>query len=138
MSGSWIGRIRNFFKSMFRWKTGNPVPLPDVAFLERIRCKVLDRSLKIYSGRHPDIRVATVGSFADAYRHLISMSDQKRLTFHYGAGHYYYTVTLPEDYGQLILTDNVGFRRDGAVAVLKIQVAEIMPLVKEIRYRLTN
>ena len=123
---------------MFRWKTRNPVPLPDVAFLERIRCKVLDRSLKIYSGRHPDIRVATVGSFADAYRHLISMSDQKRLTFHYGAGHYYYTITLPEDYGQLILTDNVGFRRDGTVAVLKIQVAEIMPLVKEIRYRLTN
>ena len=86
MSGSWIGRIRNFFNRIFRWKTGNVVPLPDVACLERIRCKVLDRSLKIYSGRHPDIRVVAVDSFVDAYRHLISMSDQKQLTFHYGAG----------------------------------------------------
>lgn len=138
MSGSWIGRIRNFFKRMFRWKTGNTVPLPDVTFLERIRCKVLDGSLKIYSGRHPDIRVVAVGSFVDAYRHFISMSDQKQLTYRYGAGHYYYTVTLPRDYGRLILTDNVGFRRDGTVAVLKIQVAGIMPLVKEIRYQLTE
>lgn len=138
MSGSWIGRIRDFFKKIFRWKTGNTVPLSDAAFLERIRCKVLDRSLKIDSGRHPDIRVVAVHSFVDAYRHFISMSDQKQLAFHYAAGHFYYTVTLPEEYGQLILTDNVGFRRDGAVAVLRIQVAEIMPLVKEIRYRLTN
>jgi hypothetical protein len=138
MSGSWIGRIRNFFKRMFRWKTGNAVPLPDVTFLERIRCKVLDGSLKIYSGRHPDIRVVAVDSFVDAYRHFISMSDQKQLTYRYGAGHYYYTVTLPQDYGRLILTDNVDFRRDGTVAVLKIQVAGIMPLVKEIRYQLTE
>lgn len=138
MSGSWIGRIRNFFKRMFRGKTEKAVPLSDMAFLERIRRKVLDASLKVYNGRHPDIRVMTVGSFVDAYRHFISMSDQKQLTCRYGAGHYYYTVTLPEDYGRLVLTDNAGFRGDGAVAVLRIEVAGIMPLVKEIRYRLAE
>lgn len=138
MSGSWIERIGDFFKRIFRGKTEDPIPLSDMAFLERIRCKVLDASLKVYSGRHPDIRVMTVGSFVDAYRHFISMSDQKQLTYRYSAGHYYYTVTLPEDYGQLVLTDNVGFRRDGAVAVLRVEVAEIIPLVREIRYRLVE
>lgn len=138
MSGSWIGRICDFFKRIFREKTEKAVPLSDMAFLERIHRKVLDASLKVYSGRHPDIRVKTVGGFVDAYRHFISMSDQKQFTYHYSAGHYYYTVTLPEDYGRLILTDNAGFRGDGAVAVLRVEVAGIMPLVKEIRYRLAE
>lgn len=138
MSGSWIGRIRNFLKRIFRGKKEKAILLSDMAFLERIRCMVLDASLKVYSGRHPDIRVKTVGSFVDAYRHFISMSDQKQFTYRYSVGHYYYTVKLPEDYGQLVLTDNAGFRGDGAVAVLRIEVAGIMSLVREIRYRLAE
>lgn len=98
----------------------------------------MDKSLKTYSRRHPDIRVVTVERFSDAYRHLLRMCDQKQLSHRYGAGHYYHTVTLPEEYGQLILTDNVGLRRDGAIAVLKINVADTTLLVKEIRYTLYN
>lgn len=136
MSGSWISSIGNFFKRIFRRKTEKAVPLPDMAFLESLRGRLLDASLKVDSAKHPDIRVMAVSSFVDAYRHLISMSDQKRFTYHYAAGYYYYTVTLPWGHGRLILTDNVGFRRDGAVAVLRIEVAEMMPLVREIRYRI--
>lgn len=138
MSGSWISSIGNFFKRVFRRKPEKAVPLPDMAFLENLRGRLLDASLKVDSARHPDIRVVTVDSFVDAYRHFISMCDQKRFTYRYGGGHYYYTVTLPAGYGRLVLTDNVGFRRDGAVAVLRVEVAEIMPLVKEIRYRLVE
>lgn len=138
MWGSWISSIGNFFKRIFRRNTEKAVHLPRMALLESLRAKVLDASLKADSARHPDIRVMAVGSFVDAYRHFISMSDQKRFTYRYGAGHYYYTITLPPGYGRLVLTDNVGFRRDGAVAVLRVEVAEIKPLVREVRYRLVE
>ncbi len=138
MSGSWISSIGNFFKRIFRRKTEKTVPLPDMSFLENLRGRLLDASLKVDSARRPDIRVVAVDSFVDAYRHFISMCDQKRFTYRYGAGYYYYTVTLPAGYGQLVLTDNVGFRRDGAVAVLRIEVEWIKPLVREIRYRLAK
>ncbi len=107
-------------------------------FLTRISFYVLGQSLKTHSRRHPDIRVAKVGSFADAYRQLLRISDQHLLTYRYAGGHYYYTVTLPETYGRLVLTDHVSHCGNGVIAVMKVDVAELMPIVKEIRYILTQ
>lgn len=107
-------------------------------FITRISSYVLDKSLKVCNRRHPDIRIVTVRSFGDAYRHLLRICDQGRLTYRYAAGHYYYTVTLPGNYGRLVLTDNVGFSEGGIIAVMRIDMAELMPLVKEIRYILTK
>lgn len=104
-------------------------------YVELIRSYVMDSHLKTCSRRHPDVKVVTVEGFAEAYRHLLRICDQSRLTWRYAAGHYYYTATLPAESGQLVLTDNVGFARDRVVAILKINVAELLPLVREIRYR---
>lgn len=137
----WIRIIRDFVRKLFWRKTKKArqlaVPFSGSPYLERIRAQTMDQSLKAYSRRHPDIKIVAVQSFSDAYRHLLRIGDQKQLSHRYGAGHYYHTVTLPEEYGQLILTDNVGFRGDGAIAVLKINVADTTLLVKEIRYKLT-
>lgn len=113
------------------------MPFSESPYLDRIRAQTMDKSLKVYSRRHPEIKILIVQRFSDAYRHFLRIGDQKQLNHRYGAGYYYHTVTLPEEYGQLILTDNVGFRRDGTIAVLKINVADPTLLVKEIRYRLT-
>lgn len=104
-------------------------------YVELIRSYVMDGHLKTCSRRHPDVKVATVEGFGEAYRHLLRICDQSRLTWRYVAGHHYYTVTFPTGDGQLVLTDNVGFARNSVVAILKINVAELLPLVTEIRYR---
>lgn len=104
-------------------------------YVELIRSYVMDNHLKTCSRRHPDVRIVTVEGFGEAYRHLLRICDQSRLTWRYIAGHYYYTATLPAECGQLVLTDNVGFTRDSVVAILKINVSELLPFVREIRYR---
>lgn len=148
----WIEKIKGFFWRLSRWKIEKPKKPPkkygrslsrtisaiDLACVANVRCRILDKSLKVHSRRHPDIRVSTVKSFGDAYRFLIRMCDQRLLTWHYGGGYYYYIVTLPGNQGQLILTDKVGYLRDGTIAILKIDVAAILPQIKEIRFRITE
>lgn len=138
----WIKSIGDFVRKLFRRKKQMDEPEivaePSSFCLERICAQTMHRSLRVYSRRHPDVRVLPVGSFTDAYRHFLRMCDQRLLTHRYGAGHYYHTVTLPDERGQLVLTDNVGYRKDGAIAVLKINVADAAIQVREIRYKLTN
>ena len=139
---SWLSKIWGFVKRLFQPKASKTkkqiASFSASPYLERIYNWTMGTSLKLYSHRYPETRVVTVECFSDAYRHLLRMCDQKQLSYRYRAGYCYHTVTLPEGYGCLVLTDNVGYRKDGSIAILKIDVADAAIQVKEIRYKLMN
>lgn len=104
------------------------------SYIDSLKTVLLDKRLKIHSRRYPDVRLFPVENFTDTYRFLLRICNQRLLTFRYVSGYFHCSVSLMENEGKLELTDRVGNRKGGTIAVLKIDIDGISPQVKEIRF----
>lgn len=81
----------------------------------------------------PDVRIVSVKDFSDAQAYLLRMCPQKEIKEEKKAGNFYYTYTLPEGKGTLVLTDKVkaGTKE---VAVLNVEVVSLKGKVKQVKF----
>ena len=156
--GKVVSKIKTILKNR---KEKNTIPEPDIkpekekeeeaeAFeaeevdvhtssaIDGIKAVLLDKQLKVHSRRHPDIRLFPVENFTDTYRFLLRICNQRLLTFRHVSGYFHCSVSLMGNEGKLELTDQVGNRKGGTIAVLKIDIDGISPQVKEIRFVTTK
>lgn len=84
-------------------------------------------------GASADVRIVEVKDFSDAQAYLLRMCPQREIKEEKKAGNFYYTYTLPEGKGSLVLTDKV---KTGSkeIAVLEVGVEGIKNKVKQVRF----
>lgn len=85
------------------------------------------------SAAEANVRIVEVGDFSDAYAMLLRICKAKELKEEKKAGNMYYTYTMPDGKGQLVLTDKV--KADTKeIAVLMVKVEGVISKVKEVRF----
>lgn len=79
------------------------------------------------------VRMVQVKDFSDAQAYMLRICPQREIKEEKKGGNLYYSYTLPDGKGQLVLTDKVkaGTKE---VAVLEVNVAELKGKVEEIRF----
>lgn len=121
--------IQRFFRRLFKIKDENCI--------RRIKYLLLNDGQaigKAYSSTHPDIRIVSAKNFSDAYRFFIKLCDQRLLRYRQVRGHLFYKIELPDNIGNLELSDKINKKNDRIVAVIRTDITEITPHVKEIRF----
>lgn len=80
-----------------------------------------------------DIREVVVKDFTEAYAYMTKMCVQQEVVTEKKAGNFYYTYTLPDGKGKLVLTDKVtaGTKE---VAVLQVEIESLKGRVSEVRF----
>lgn len=81
----------------------------------------------------PEVRMVEVKDFSDAQAYLLRMCPQKEIKEEKKGGNFYYSYTLPDGKGQLVLTDKVkaGTKE---VAVLEVTIPELKGKVSQVRF----
>ena len=81
----------------------------------------------------PEVRIVEVDDFSEAFAMLLRICKSKKIRREKVAGNLYYILTLPEDQGQLVLTDKVK-KGTNEVAVLNVMVPDMKVKIKEVRF----
>lgn len=144
-------KIINFLRSVRRWLSNHcgrkeapqpaapepPASGPDVSdtppCVKRIG-QVLEKSgIRRRKGKTPGIWYIKFESFTDAYRLLLRLGNQEGLVCIKSGGYVRYRLNLPDNNGNITLSDRVGYRQD-TLAVMLFHIAK-MPEIKEIRFQ---
>lgn len=81
--------------------------------------------------RRPDIRRIEVNSFTEAYCFFLRLCDQRQIVFRQAAGYFHYELKYSDKTVIFDLTDKIGGKPQGTLAVLMINEEEIdMPMTE--------
>lgn len=149
MSGGFITKMRDWLQRLFGKKKPKEIETPASVAIELPEEVVsLDYFTQarhfLYkegrpvgrprSRRHSDIRCIQVNSFSDAYCFFLRLCDQRQIKFRQVAGYVHFELKHSDETVIFDLTDKIGGKPQGTLAVLKINKEETDIPMTEIEF----